>query len=227
MTTLENNIRKQRLAIRKKYEGHLSGYSSTFHNPNIFKTSRQLIHESNYRVTLYHWFIRTTKSGSQYISGYLANGCYWVTSSIKNVSFSWDEHNLGHFRVVTSNNTVYCLSYTRAAFSTSWFNLKRNSRDVDHEVFFDMSNSIFLTQWEIVDKGFDYDYSYHLRGRTVNNYLDNPLIDSAEIESIVLKYDQNYEDDYEHPTLLIKTVNDFTFMVYPNESHYLNEYIRI
>ena len=224
-TTLNKHIKNKNKYIRHMWESsRLEGYSSSFHTHNIFKTSRKLISDSGRVVSLNHWCIRTDSNNNQYASGYLANGCYWVTSSILEFSFSWDEFNLGHFRVETKN-TTYCLSYTDAAFSTQYFNIVKNARNIDHEKFYDINNSIYINNWRIVDKGYDYNYKYHLRGTTTNYNLNCAVIDSAQIESVVLKYDKFDEGNYEDPVLLFKTVNDFTFMTLPYEKKWPREYM--
>lgn len=226
-STIDNNIKEWRRSVKKFYENkNFPGYSSSFHKHCIHETSRELIHNCNNIVTLSHWFIETDKQGHQYVSGYLANGCYWVSSSIQNITFSYDEHNLDHLRVNT-RNTTYCLAYTDGAFSTSYIDIKKPSQKRDHEKFFDMRSSIFLTNWEIVDKGYGYNYRYHIRGKTNNRDLSNPIVDSAEIDTLVIKYDKFDEGNYEDPLLLIKTTNDFTFMVFPKDTKYINEYMRI
>ena len=99
------------------------------------------------------------------------------------------------------------------------------SQKRDHEKFFDMRTSIFLTNWEIIDKGYGYNYRYHIRGKTNNRDLSNPIVDSAEIDTLVIKYDKFDEGNYEDPVLLFKTVNDFTFMTLPCEKKWPREYM--
>ena len=220
--TLEETESEHRENIRHMHEHFINGYSLKYHNDKIFKNSRELIRQSNNDVSLRHWSIRTTSHNNQYVSGYLANGCYWCTSNIRKVSVKFDEYNLDHFCVKTQH-TTYRLSFTESAFTTSYFNipnsfgLKYNEDELTNE-------HIYITNWEILDRGDDYKYKYFIRGKSMNSRLYNPEVTSSELIGVSITYDN---EDYAYPTLLFVSSDGFAYTVYPNESKYLNEYFKI